>query len=552
MIRSSALTSLLLALALTGCKAPDFEVQTLSPATVRQGGSTSFAIAVKRGERLKEAVQVQAADLPAGLSVPPVTLPAGTSEGRVTVTADRAAVVTGPSGHPVKLLLKAGKQSQAVKLTVNVTPPSGSRDRTFGQGGALPFAFGRPLRGDAMLNSVTDSRGRILLAGVQGGRPAVVRLTGAGQPDAAFGKDGRVTFGALERVVLRVTTDTKDRVLLIVAPRSLRGDMEVWRLTAAGAPDGTFGQGGRVALPAPSDAVLAARAIRTQKDGKVVVGGDHSRVDPKYGDLSWPSPFILRLNADGTLDTTFGTQGQRFPKVNDLGSVRVLRIQDDGRIVAAGQMYLRETPVRAQSPFSAFVARFLPDGQLDLTFGQGGVADSGRVVNPGSFTYGREGVTATGVALLPGGKILLAAEEVRYRDAPTITTIRLIRYLPDGRPDPAFGSGGTQRVKGTRNQAPSALVTVGADVYLSLVTEVDSAFGVNPELARLLPDGRPDPGFGTRGRADIGRLPASGGVHALPDGKLLVITTIRPDSFPAVGILPGMPEGNVELVRLYP
>ena len=71
----------------------------------------------------------------------------------------------------------------------------------------------------------------------------------------------------------------------------------------------------------------------------------------------------MRFNADGTLDTTFGTGGLVQIDFDQFAAV----LQSDGKIVTAGS-FLDVDPF--QRGFA--LARFLPDGSLDTTFGTDG------------------------------------------------------------------------------------------------------------------------------------------------------------------------------------
>ena len=107
----------------------------------------------------------------------------------------------------------------------------------------------------------------------------------------------------------------------------------------------------------------------------------------------------------------------------------------------------------------------------------------------------------------------------------------LARYLPNGRPDTSFGSGGRRSV------APGAPIRVAVQPDGKIVVT-----GRDPPLARYLPDGRPDDSFGTQGIVDVERL--NGYALALqPDGKIIV-----------VGIDGGSPAhgGETVVVRVLP
>ena len=127
-------------------------------------------------------------------------------------------------------------------------------------------------------------------------------------------------------------------------------------LAQPGSLDASFSGDGRATTDFSPRGDFGA-AVAIQADGKIVVGGTsawNSR-NPMFA--------LVRYNADGTLDTTFGGDGRvttNFTPTED--GVYGLAIQADGKIVAAGDAGLRTT----NSRFA--VARYNADGTLDTSF----------------------------------------------------------------------------------------------------------------------------------------------------------------------------------------
>ena len=109
-----------------------------------------------------------------------------------------------------------------------------------------------------------------------------------------------------------------------------------------------------------------ARAVALQPDGKIVTAGRGSVV---VGDVRFA---LTRHNADGTLDTTFGDHGRvwtnRF-ELNAQEEATAVVVQPDGKIVAAGR-----TGDFVNANFA--VARYDANGNLDATFGVGGLVET--------------------------------------------------------------------------------------------------------------------------------------------------------------------------------
>ena len=144
----------------------------------------------------------------------------------------------------------------------------------------------------------------------------------------------------------------------------------LYRLLTNGMPDFNF--------PTAAIGTLKVLAIAYQPDGRLLIGGAFSAVRGQ------PRNRIARLNADGTLDTTFN------PGTGADSDVNALALLPDGRIYAGGSfMNFNGVPHRK-------LVRLLPDGSVDVTFnvqfnGNGAVVSLitdgfGRVYASGSFT----------------------------------------------------------------------------------------------------------------------------------------------------------------------
>jgi uncharacterized delta-60 repeat protein len=163
-------------------------------------------------------------------------------------------------------------------------------------------------------------------------------------------------------------------------------------------------------------------------------------------------------------------------------------IQPDKRIVAVGELI----DGASNWYFGAF--RYLPNGELDPSFGEGGWVDT----DLGSFEFPHA------VALQLDGGIVVAGEgDCRYAGC-----FLLARYRPDGSLDPGFGDGGIVRtpfglVQGARafdvSLAPDGRIVAAGFVQKGGDGQDSSHFAV----ARYLPDGRLDQSFSRDGRATV-------------------------------------------------
>lgn len=246
-------------------------------------------------------------------------------------------------------------------------------------------------------------------------------------------------------------------------------------LAQAGALDPSFGTGGRVTIdfggPDPLDATDLARAVALQPDGKILVGGQ---------DRS--GAVVVRLLPDGSLDPAFGAGGRARVLTGDFDEVAWDVVVDpDGKIVACGS--------RLQSAEFG-LTRLLPDGTPDVTFGDGGTALTGSVTGP-----------AVACTRQPDGRYLVAGHNNGNGGTPGQAPA-VARFLADGALDTTFGAGG------------AALVDLGGAeasfVAFDLLLQPDGRLlvaaanliglpGLGFVVARFLPDGAPDPDFGTGG-----------------------------------------------------
>jgi uncharacterized delta-60 repeat protein len=122
---------------------------------------------------------------------------------------------------------------------------------------------------------------------------------------------------------------------------------------SAGALDPSFLNGVRLL---PSSSADYATAVAPQSDGKVIVAG---RNDGAVTD----GMAVARYNADGSLDTSFGQDGKVSVPFDRGGYVNRVAVQPDGKIILAGG-----------SNLDFVVVRLNPDGSLDTTFGNGGIS----------------------------------------------------------------------------------------------------------------------------------------------------------------------------------
>lgn len=253
-----------------------------------------------------------------------------------------------------------------------------------------------------------------------------------------------------------------------------------------------------------------ARDLAIQPDGSIVAAGV-AGVTPASADWNFG---IARWKPDGTLDSTgFGTAGWvglDFAGGLDFGVA--VDFDASGRIVVAGL-------ATQSAQFDFAIARLLPDGSLDPAFGTGG-----------KVTTDLAGFDdqASDVVALPDGRILVAGTSVSG-DGVTSDPV-VIRYLPDGTLDPTFGSAGIAVVDFGFRPAWGARILMQHDGRLVVAGTAQTGADESTKdlaIARLLPDGGPDPTFDGDGARTVdigfGREDVGLGLTLQPaDGNLVV------------------------------
>jgi len=256
-------------------------------------------------------------------------------------------------------------------------------------------------------------------------------------------------------------------------------------VSAASGPDAGFGTEGKVVTTFP-DRSSSVFALALQPDGKILAAGmAWNRQTEASGGV------LVRYDAGGKLDPGFGASGIATGAGDWPRSVAVQR---NGRILVG----------------SYGLTRYLPDGRPDATFGRDGHVTTRFVV--ARVLAGRKWITAVGT-----------------RGGGPNGTFFLARYRMDGTLDRSFGTRGL--VTRARFPVAAAAPSSGGKIVVSssrLLVDCDQGCVDPPveiRLARFLPTGRLDRTFGGDGIVAWRALPHAGGFQSLavqPDGKILV------------------------------
>jgi uncharacterized delta-60 repeat protein len=269
--------------------------------------------------------------------------------------------------------------------------------------------------------------------------------------------------------------------------------LEERRLLSGGLPDPSFGSGGKVFTPFFGSRIDVVASSVAQPDGRVIVAGTSG--NPSEEDFA-----LARFNADGTLDTTFGTNGQVRTDLGASDTVEDVTLQPDGKILVAGM-------TGAGNDFAAAVVRYNADGSIDTTFGNNGVAR----VHPRTYDY------AFAVRALPGGKVLLGGYTGTAEQGSG--DFLLARFTSAGAPDPTFGTGGITITDIAGNYDTLRTLMVTGDKVIAAgesIVGAPSSFQTSVVLARYNAAGKLDGAFGAGGKVVV----PAGGYETVADGAV--------------------------------
>ncbi len=359
----------------------------------------------------------------------------------------------------------------------------GTLDVGFNAGGSQPGTIVAGGYQHYFNDVALQADGKIVAAGMKLGTYdldfLVSRYTPAGIPDATFGVNGQVTL-----VFQGGTSGTNDEIealaiqpdgKIVVAGRAHNSSKSEWvvmRFLPNGSLDTSFDRDGKLTTTfGNKTSTPAPYAVVLQPDGKILVAGN------VYGGTTSRTDFaVVRYNADGSLDQTFGQGGKvRTDFGSEVGQAmgvdeaRSIALQSDGKIVVGGNTTGGITYTERQSA----LVRYNPNGSLDSTF-------------DGNGKVSRSGPRYESVSIQPDGKIVAGGGD---------GTGLVDRFSAAGSPDTSFDLDGRR----TLNDASSFIylstardVAIQPDGKILVVGGSDSYGDTRFALARLNTDGSLD------------------------------------------------------------
>ncbi len=328
-----------------------------------------------------------------------------------------------------------------------------------------------------------------------------------GTLDPSFG-DGGIEF--LDPICEGyVSTVLEDGKILTVGSYETT-QVSIWRFNADGTLDESFGVSGRVDYSFGKK-FQVPHAMALQNDGKILVTGEY------YATSGGIQTGIMRCNSDGSLDSSFGNNGLDSVHINKWDYSYGIVVQKDGKIVVAGI-----TTNTLGIAKASFLARFMPDGGLDNSFG----------VNGNIVTNYSSLISIVTLAIKQNGKLLTGGDFNSNSDHPVY---QVIQYNTNGNIDDAFGENGKAQFvfgQGQGGQWANKMnaMSIAPDDKIICIGSSGNPY-VNMAVCRFNADGTIDNEFGDNG----GVITPYNNLHDVenislafqPDGKILTTALIN-------------------------
>lgn len=348
------------------------------------------------------------------------------------------ALALGPDGKIAVLgSYLASNKANDTGILVARFNPNGSLDKTFNRSGYVAINPS-PSQDDAWAIAVQPD-GKVLAAGAVFKDTTtaakdfwLARYNVDGSLDSSFGSGGIVStdFSEFETHPNQsISSDSARSVQLLPDGKILvAGSMDIGfalaRYNPNGSLDATFGTGGKLSVPTQYS-VDGGKIRLALFQGKMILGASYNQ--PGDGQV-----ILGRLNADGSLDSTFGGTGlvtfglgqDPAQQIRNSEYFAGLTVQPNGAVAVAGYRVVTQSPT-GQISSTLFLARYTEQGTLDPAFGSGGVVTT-------SVNNNRSGEVAKGLVLQPDGKFLVSGTTTRTTAAGTgDQDYLLVRYQGD-------------------------------------------------------------------------------------------------------------------------
>jgi uncharacterized delta-60 repeat protein len=277
-------------------------------------------------------------------------------------------------------------------------------------------------------------------------------------------------------------------------------DFALAKFTPAGVLDSNFGNAGTLTVPFDLVAGGDDRAF-----GVFAVAGNKLLVvgSAEVGPQLYRQPALLRLNANGQPDATFGAGGKRTIAAQPFGasaslSFKVARRAPDGRLLMAG--YCQNCGNGGPPDFVAL--RLSAEGDVDSGFGNSGWVNFGRAE---SGLWLDEQVNDIAADSL--GRVVLAGTTELNSDPNQIVRPLLVRFTAAGQLDTGFNGTGFLVINLLGSWGASAMAMDLANDGSIIAVNMINPGAATPAamLMRIGNNGTINTAFGENGLADLTR-----------------------------------------------
>ncbi len=334
-----------------------------------------------------------------------------------------------------------------------------------------------------------------------------------GSLDASFGNGGKVItdFGGPKDFATCMALQTDNKIIVggyvtLVSKQYFA----LARYQTNGSPDSSFGTNGKVTTGFSGITAVFLESMKLQVDGKIVAGG--YLLDGVNNDF-----VLVRYKTDGSLDSTFGTNGILITALNGNNNRSTsIEIEPDGTIIVAGKIDCKPA-----------VRRYESNGATSLFFAQAGIATpgSGNCYDVNSmFIVALTGVVITG------------------QSDGTIDNMFLMKLNTSGQGslDSSFGTNGL--VKTTISDTSGVFASLGQPDGKIIVAGFDAATSSNRQfvVARYQTTGSLDSSFGTNGEVRTTFSTGSATAYSLAlasNGNIIVTGSLKTSSTDEIVLL---------------
>lgn len=344
-------------------------------------------------------------------------------------------------------------------LTMPLYAAPSDLDPTWGGDGIVEVDFDGDGEGTSRVHkAAADPDGKIVVIGNYADEIAtiaVTRFNPNGQPDTNFGTDG-TTFvpllspdkgmGFLDFGQIDFQSNGKLIIVGVAVDDSYTEEEPSWslviiRLNRNGSLDTSFGSNGYTLIYPSAIEFGESNVIGNDYVIDLDIQPDDKIVLQSLGLTNVLHSILTRLNADGTLDTSFGGNGV----VAFDGYLSAFEIQNDGKIVVGMNSFSLAPIPECANSVTIFVSRINTDGSPDLSFGENGIRqllpywhEHGGICDADNSYYHE----LRDLNILPDSQIIVNGFAISDQAGSQTHYPYFVRLIAEGDPDPTFDTNG--------------------------------------------------------------------------------------------------------------